>query len=136
MKFVVISAVLASALAAAGCRSNCVCNAATPKSGSGSATPVEPATTPPPTTTPPPVTTPPPATSSLPAECLDYKAAIDKLQACDKLPKATRDALKQSYDSVSAAWASVPAEQLGTLGTGCKQATDAVKQSAAATCGW
>ncbi len=68
----------------------------------------------------------------LPAECADYKAAIEKLASCDKLPQATRDALKQSYDQTSAAWASVPAEGKAALGTACKAAADAVKQSAAA----
>jgi hypothetical protein len=68
----------------------------------------------------------------LPAECAEYQAAIDALAKCDKLPQATRDALKQSYDQTSAAWANVPAEGKAALGTACKSAADAVKQSAAA----
>ena len=68
----------------------------------------------------------------LPAECNDYKAAIESLAKCDKLPQATRDALKQSYEQTSAAWASIPAEGKAALGTACKAAADAVKQSAAA----
>ena len=68
----------------------------------------------------------------LPAECNDYKAAIEALAKCDKLPQATRDALKQSYEQTSAAWASIPAEGKAALGTACKSAADAVKQSAAA----
>jgi len=68
----------------------------------------------------------------LPAECNDYKAAIEALAKCDKLPQATRDALKQSYEQTSAAWASIPAEGKAALGTACKAAADAVKQSAAA----
>jgi hypothetical protein len=68
----------------------------------------------------------------LPAECNDYKAAIEALAKCEKLPQATRDALKQSYEQTSAAWASVPAEGRAALGTACKSAADAVKQSAAA----
>ncbi len=74
----------------------------------------------------------PAATGDLPAECNEYKAAIDALSKCDKLPQATRDALKQSYEQTSAAWASVPAEGKAALGTACKSAADAVKQSAAA----
>ncbi len=69
---------------------------------------------------------------ALPAECDEYKAAIESLSTCEKLPQATRDALKQSYEQTSAAWASVPAEGRAALGTSCKAATDAVKQSAAA----
>lgn len=74
----------------------------------------------------------PAAAGDLPAECGDYKAAIDALAKCDKLPQATRDALKQSFDQTSAAWANVPAEGRAALGTACKSAADAVKQSAAA----
>ena len=74
----------------------------------------------------------PVAAGALPAECDEYKAAIDSLSKCEKLPQATRDALKQSYDQTSAAWASVPAEGKAALGTACKSAADAVKQSAAA----
>lgn len=72
------------------------------------------------------------AGGDLPAECNDYKAAIEKLATCDKLPQATRDALKQSYEQTSAAWANVPAEGKAALATACKSAADAVKQSAAA----
>ncbi|MBA3463672.1 MAG: hypothetical protein H0T46_27185 [Deltaproteobacteria bacterium] len=68
----------------------------------------------------------------LPPECAEYKAAIEALSKCEKLPQASRDALKQSYEQTSAAWASVPAEGRAALGTACKSATDAVKQSAAA----
>jgi len=72
------------------------------------------------------------AAGDLPAECNDYKAAIEALAKCDKLPQPTKDALKQSYEQTSAAWASVPAEGKAALATSCKAATDAVKQSAAA----
>ena len=68
----------------------------------------------------------------LPQECKDYQAAIEALAKCDKLPQATRDALKKSYEQTSAAWASVPAEGKAALSTACKSAADAVKQSTAA----
>jgi hypothetical protein len=68
----------------------------------------------------------------LPAECNDYKAAIEKLATCDKLPAETRDALKKAYEQTSTAWASVPAEGRAALATSCKSAADAVAQSAAA----
>ena len=72
------------------------------------------------------------AAGDLPAECGEYKAAIEKLATCDKLPQQTRDALKQSYEQTSTAWASVPAEGKAALATACKSAADAVKQSATA----
>ncbi len=71
----------------------------------------------------------PAASGDLPAECAEYKAAIEKLASCDKLPQQTRDALKQAYEQASAAWANVPAEGKAALGTACKSAVDAVKQA-------
>ena len=79
-----------------------------------------------------PAETTPATAGDLPAECGEYKAAIEALAKCDKLPQATRDALKQSYEQTSAAWATVPAEGKAALGTACKSAADAVKQSATA----
>jgi len=70
--------------------------------------------------------------STLPAECEDYRRAIDELAACPRLPQETRDALRQSYEQTSAAWASVPPEGRAALGMACKSAADAVRQSASA----
>jgi hypothetical protein len=78
-----------------------------------------------------PTETKPAAAADLPAECNDYKAAVEKLASCDKLPIETRDSLKKAYEQTSAAWASVPAEGKAALATSCKAATDAVNQSAA-----
>jgi len=78
------------------------------------------------------------AAANLPAECSDYKASIDKLTSCDKLPQASRDALKTSFDTQSKAWANIPADETAkkTLVDGCKTANDAVKTAAAKICGW
>jgi hypothetical protein len=76
------------------------------------------------------------AAGDLPAECNEYKATIDKLATCDKLPQQSRDALKQAYEKDSAGWASVPADGKANLATACKAATDAVNTSAKQVCGW
>jgi hypothetical protein len=72
------------------------------------------------------------ATVAMPPECRDYKAAIEALAKCDKLPEETRAALRESLAQTEAAWAEVPAEGQASLGPACKSAADAVKQSAAA----
>jgi hypothetical protein len=74
----------------------------------------------------------PAAAGDLPAECNDYKAAIEKLSSCDKMPKEARDSMKQAFDSASAGWANLPAEAKAGLATACKAGADAVKQSAPA----
>jgi hypothetical protein len=78
----------------------------------------------------------PAAAGNLPAECNEYKAAIDKLSACDKMPQQARDALKQAYDQASAGWANLPAEAKANLATACKAGADAVMTSAKQVCGW
>jgi len=78
----------------------------------------------------------PAAAGELPAECAAYKASIEKLASCDKLPQGTRDSLKGQFDLASGAWATVPADGKAAQAAACKTADDAVKQAAAATCGW
>jgi len=73
------------------------------------------------------------AGGDLPAECGDYKAAIEKLASCDKLPQASRDALKTSFDTMANSWkdfGSMPAEAKKAAADACKQAADAVNQAA------
>lgn len=75
----------------------------------------------------------------LPSECNEYKEMVEKLATCDKMPQQSRDALKQSYDAMSQGWANVgamPEEAKKAMADGCKQGTDALKQAAAAMCGW
>ena len=79
------------------------------------------------------------AGGDLPAECNEYKGMIDKLATCEKMPQQSRDALKQSYDAMAQGWAnigSMPAEAKTAMVDSCKKAADALKQAAAATCGW
>jgi len=78
------------------------------------------------------------AATNLPTECNDYKASIEKLASCDKLPQASRDALKQSFDTMSKSWANVPADDAGkkAMSDACKGANDGIKQAAAQVCGW
>lgn len=78
----------------------------------------------------------PAAAGDLPAECNEYKAAIEKLSTCDKMPQQARDALKQAYDQASAGWANLPAEAKANLATACKAGADAVTTSAKQVCGW
>lgn len=71
----------------------------------------------------------------LPQECQDYKAAFEQLAKCDKLPAASKDAMKQGFDATSAAWANMstmPVDAKAQMATGCKAGHDGIKQSASA----
>lgn len=74
----------------------------------------------------------PAKTGDLPKECADYKAALDKLAACDKVPANAKDALKKSFDQASATWATVPAESKATLSTACTAGAKAVTDATTA----
>lgn len=65
-------------------------------------------------------------------ECDEYKAAIEKLAACEAIPEATRKTMKDAFDQASGAWASLPADSKAAAATGCKAAADATNQAAAA----
>jgi hypothetical protein len=78
----------------------------------------------------------PMATTELPAACAEYKASVDKLASCDKLPADVKTSLKTSYDQAAASWTTTPADGMTKLGESCKTAADAVKQAAGTTCGW
>jgi hypothetical protein len=72
----------------------------------------------------------------IPVECLDYKAAVEKLSTCDKVPKEARDAFIAAYDQSKAGWANLSAESKANVAMSCKAGADAVMASAKQTCGW
>ena len=72
----------------------------------------------------------------LPPECAEYKATVEKLMGCQKMPQQQRDTLKKAFDDASAGWANMPAESKPQLATSCKAGTDAVTASAKGPCGW
>ena len=73
------------------------------------------------------------AAGDLPAECADYKAALEKLGACDKLPAASKDAYKTAWTGIetSLTGATTP-EAKAAVGQACKAGADGVKQAATA----
>lgn len=74
------------------------------------------------------------ATGDVPPDCAEYKMLIEKLATCDKMPVASRDALKQGFAAMEKSWANADAK--ATLGEACKQAVVSVKAAATQTCGW
>ncbi len=74
--------------------------------------------------------------NELPKECDEWKAMIDKLMACDKMPEAQRKVLKDAYDQAASLWPTMPAASKSQLSVSCKAGADAIMSSAKATCGW
>ena len=72
--------------------------------------------------------------AGFPASCREYGAAIEQLAACDKLPQASKDALKESLKTMVDSWkdfATMPAEAIKAMEDACAEARDAVLQAAA-----
>jgi hypothetical protein len=71
------------------------------------------------------------------AECDAYLHLIDTYVACDKIPQQAKDAVRQSTQQMKQGWAmlrdpNVPVEAKRAAADACRQAIDAVKQSASA----
>jgi hypothetical protein len=73
---------------------------------------------------------------ALPKECEQWKDAVERLARCDKMPDATRKALRQAYDTAAAAWSSLPSEDRAHLAGSCQAGAGAILESAKLTCGW
>jgi hypothetical protein len=76
------------------------------------------------------------ATNELPKSCDEWKAMVDKLMACEKMPEPQRKIMKDAYDQASSLWPTMPAASKAQLATSCKAGADAIMSSAKATCGW
>jgi hypothetical protein len=75
----------------------------------------------------------------IPEACRELERTMVRLNACQKMPKASRDAIRQGYEAMHEGWANVeslPQEAIAALSDACKQATDAIVQSGKAVCGW
>jgi len=78
------------------------------------------------------------ASGDMPKDCADYKAMLDKVVACDKLPQATRDAMKKTFATMEKSFATIktlPEAQQKTIADGCKTAADTMKKAAGDACG-
>ncbi len=73
------------------------------------------------------------ADGDLPAECAEYKAGLEKLAACDKLPAAAKEGYTSAWSAVETSLkaASTP-EAKSAVGQSCKSAADALKTAASA----
>jgi hypothetical protein len=72
----------------------------------------------------------------LPKECGEWKAMIDKLSTCERMPEAQRKVMRDVYVEASKTWEGFPPENKPALAQSCKAGADAIQSSAKATCGW
>jgi hypothetical protein len=123
---------LASTLAIAGCKKKEEATTEAPKTTD---TVVAPAADPAAAPTAPaadPAAAPAAAAGDLPAECNDYKAALEKVAACDKIPAAAKDAYKNAWSGIETSLtAATTPETKAAVATSCKAGADGLKTAAA-----
>ena len=67
------------------------------------------------------------------AECDAYIAIVERYVVCDKIPQASRDAVRQGLDQMKAGWnPGMPDDAKKAAADACRAGTDAVKQGATA----
>ncbi|MEO8705075.1 MAG: hypothetical protein ABI867_33790 [Kofleriaceae bacterium] len=64
-------------------------------------------------------------------ECDAYGAVITRMLSCQGLPQGGRDAIKQSFEQQRQVWLAARPDQRATMGAGCAQAEQAMRQAAA-----
>jgi hypothetical protein len=68
----------------------------------------------------------------IPAECNDYKAALEKVAACDKLPAPAKDAYKNAWTGVETSLkAATTPETKAAVASACKSGAEGLKTAAA-----
>lgn len=80
-----------------------------------------------------------PDRSDVPYACQEYERLVAKVMVCDKLPAATREAMKQALDTMKGSWkdlATLPPEARDAVGMSCQAGVDALNQAIASICGW
>jgi hypothetical protein len=73
--------------------------------------------------------------AGLPKECDEYKAQVEKMKTCDKLPEKARETLLKAYNDAAAGWASLPESAKSGLDVSCKRGTEALVAAAKEACG-
>jgi hypothetical protein len=76
------------------------------------------------------------APSGLPKECDDYKAAVDRLAACEAMSKGARETLVKAYQDASEGWKKLPDAAKDKIRVSCKAGAEAVISAAKTQCGW
>jgi hypothetical protein len=65
----------------------------------------------------------------VPPSCADFGKTVEALVRCDQLPQATRDAIRQGYETMKGNWGTTDPHQREIVEEGCKAAGDALKQT-------
>lgn len=74
-----------------------------------------------------------------PYACVEYELLVTRVMSCEKLPQATRAAMKQALEAMRSGWtdlATMPQEGIDAMDTACREGVNALNQAAATICGW
>jgi hypothetical protein len=61
-------------------------------------------------------------------ECDAYAVTMKAVEACTAIPQAQRDAIKRSWEYLSAGWANVTPERRAATGKSCQQVDESMRR--------
>ncbi|MEO8843051.1 MAG: hypothetical protein ABI591_12740, partial [Kofleriaceae bacterium] len=74
--------------------------------------------------------------AGMPDDCATYQAAMDRIIACDALPQASRDAMKDAFSEATKMWTNLSADDAKQIAPICKQGVDAMLNAFPQCGGW
>jgi hypothetical protein len=74
--------------------------------------------------------------TGMPDDCATYKAAMDRIIACDALPQASRDAMKDAFSEATKMWTNLSADDAKQIAPICKSGVDSMLNAFPQCGGW
>ena len=75
-------------------------------------------------------------TGNMPDDCATYKAAMDRIIACDALPQASRDAMRDAFSEATKMWTNLSADDAKQIAPICKSGVDSMLNAFPQCGGW
>ena len=74
--------------------------------------------------------------SGMPDDCATYKAAMDRIIACDALPQTSRDAMRDAFAEATKMWTNLSADDAKQISPICKAGVDSMLNAFPQCGGW
>jgi hypothetical protein len=75
-------------------------------------------------------------TSGMPDDCATYKAAMDRIIACDALPQSSRDAMRDAFSEATKMWTNLSPDDAKQIAPICKSGVDSMLNAFPQCGGW
>jgi hypothetical protein len=75
-------------------------------------------------------------TTGMPDDCATYKAAMDRIIACDALPQSSRDAMREAFSEATKMWTNLSPDDAKQIAPICKSGVDSMLNAFPQCGGW